>query len=147
MPKYRICLHYPNGSVSHRYITSSAIKARVICTRIFQDDDLREFACRLEVCYGDRILFNAPPSSIPYDDCEDAIIWPRGAPKRLKTCVRVSVTLPLAIVELARKTGNGNVSRGLLELVIEGKPDLEKECFTLQAVKQRHQNNHVPREE
>ncbi|HAT3959711.1 TPA: hypothetical protein I9Y37_001848 [Citrobacter freundii] len=130
MPRYKISLHYPNGSTSHETTTSSAIKASVWCAAIFQSDDLREVASRLLVTYGSTVLFDAPPSSIPYDDCEGAITFPEASPRRYQRCNRATVTMPQAIFDEAKKVGNGNVSKGLLELVLENRPELTERCFT-----------------
>ncbi|MEG2042917.1 MAG: hypothetical protein RR068_17635 [Hafnia sp.] len=143
MPRYKISLHYPNGSTSHEITTSSALKARIWCVRILQDDDLREVTNRLLVTYGKDVLFDAPPSSIPYDDCEGVICWPTPNPRRIIDCTRATVTLPKAVLEKAREIGKGNASKGLLELVLTNRPELKQVCFTSLAGQETGKNEPV----
>lgn len=130
MSRYKISLHYPNGSRSHEFITTSAAKAHAWCMKIFRDYDLREVASKLLVMYGERVLFDAPPASVAYDESEKAICWPTKIPRRMRDCQRATVTLPGAVLAKAGEIGQGNVSKGLLEMVIASRPELKVMCFT-----------------
>lgn len=133
MPRYNITLFYPNGSTSHQLITTNVYKARARCAQIFQDYDLREVASRLLVRYGTRVLFDAAPASIPYDDCEGVINWPENkAPLRYKDYTRATVSLPAALMNAARRDGDGNLSKGLLTALLTVHPELQVEILQYQ---------------
>lgn len=133
MPRYNITLFYPNGSSSHHLVTTNVYKASARCAQIFQDYDLREVASRLLVRYGRRVLFDAAPASVPYDDCEGAIAWPENkAPVRYKDYTRATVSLPAALIIAARKDGDGNLSKGLLTALLTVHPELQGEVLQFQ---------------
>lgn len=127
MPRYFIALYYPNGSTSHEMSTSNVSKARQYCAAIFQDDDLRECSSRLSVNYGVKVLFDAPPSSVPYGDYEGVIKWPQNkAPLRYNDYARTTISLPAALIKAAKNHGSGNVSKGVLMLILEKYPELKE---------------------
>lgn len=126
MPRYNITLFYPNGSSSHQLVTTNMHKARAWTIQILQNDDLRELACRLLVRYGARVLFDAPPSVVPFENCQGAIPWPESkAPVKYKDYTRATVSLPATLIEAARKDGKGNLSKGLLTALLQVYPDLK----------------------
>jgi hypothetical protein len=126
MPRYTVALIYPNGSTSHELTTTNVHKARAWCASIFCNDDLREVASGLEVKYGKRVLFNAAPGSVPFGDHEGVIKWPESkAPRRYNNYRRTTISLPAALLEAARRHGSGNVSKGVLMLILEKYPELK----------------------
>lgn len=125
MRRYSIILFYSNGSTSHQLNTSSYKRARAHTESILKDEDLRETASRLCVMQGENVIYDAAPDAMPMDSVKEGISWPKtGAPIKYKDSQRITISVPQALLDQAKIAGKGNVSRGILQLALEARPEL-----------------------
>lgn len=124
MRRYTVILNYPNGSTSHKLNTTSHKHARYHTEMILKDEDLRETASRLIVRQGRNVIFDGAPASIPLEEVTTGIQWPKsGAPTRYMDRKRICISMPGALMDLAKEVGQGNVSLGILSLLLEARPE------------------------